>query len=199
MVKKIAITGGIGSGKSCVLKIIQRLGNATFSCDEIYKDVITQSEYIQKVAEKFPLVVENGNINRKKLGKIVFSDSKARKQLNDIAHPLIMFNLCKNMESVNTPFVFAEVPLLFEGGYERLFDGIIVVQRGEEDRIKSVCLRDALTEDEVRVRIHAQKDLDVWLKAKKDIPVWFIKNEGDIQSLEERVGELLKNIRKNLT
>ena len=73
--KKIAITGGIGSGKSTVARIIKERGFPVFSCDEIYKDVIKSAEYIEKIAQIFPNAVKNNIIDRQTLAKIVFSDS----------------------------------------------------------------------------------------------------------------------------
>lgn len=199
MDKRIAITGGIGSGKSYVLQILGKLGFATFSCDEIYKDVIKDDKYTQKIAEIFPTVVENGSINRKKLAEIVFNDEKRRKKLNDIAHPFIMSRLYALMDDTKSVLKFAEVPLLFEGGFEKGFDGIIVVQRAENDRIQAVCARDGLTQKEVESRIKSQIAINNWLQTKQTVPVWIIDNDKDKKALEENIAQTLLQIQKRLS
>ena len=199
MDKRIAITGGIGSGKSYVLQTLDKLGFATFSCDEIYKDVIKDAKYTQKIAEIFPVVVENGSINRKKLAEIVFNDEKCRKKLNDIAHPFIMSRLYALMDDTKSALKFAEVPLLFEGGFEKDFDGIIVVQRAENDRIQAVCARDGLTQKEVESRIKSQIAINNWLQTKQTVPVWIIDNDKDKKALEENIAQTLLQIQKRLS
>ena len=90
---KIAITGGIGSGKSVVVTLLKESGYAVFSCDEIYKEIILSRKYVQKIEELFPEAVVNGQIDRKKLGEIVFADEEKRKHLNTLSHPIIMQSL----------------------------------------------------------------------------------------------------------
>ena len=92
MKKKIAITGGIGSGKSEAIKIIKELGFPVFSCDEIYKEIIFSKEYVQRIEENFPTCVKNGIIDRKELSAIVFANREKRDLLNSLSHPLIMEN-----------------------------------------------------------------------------------------------------------
>ena len=90
---RIAITGGIGSGKSQCLNILNKLGYKTFSCDEIYAELKDGEEYVAKIKTIFPQVIENGKINNQKLSKIVFSNEAELKKLNQIAHPIIMKEL----------------------------------------------------------------------------------------------------------
>ena len=97
MKKKIAITGGIGSGKSTALQIIKELGFAVYSCDTIYLEVLEDKDYIDEVKRCFPNAVEGNVIDKKRLSSIVFFDKCAREQLNKLAHPRIMKNLQKKM------------------------------------------------------------------------------------------------------
>ena len=76
MVKKIAITGGIGSGKSLVLECIKELGYPVFSCDMIYKELLQTPKFARKIAELFPSCVKNNEIDRKELGNIVFNNKE---------------------------------------------------------------------------------------------------------------------------
>ena len=191
MVKKIAITGGIGSGKSTVLKILKDEGFSVFSCDEIYKEILSDKEYIQKICLAFPSVIENNAINKKKLADIIFNNKEKRALLDSIAHPLIMGRLREKMSQENG-LVFAEVPLLFESGYEHMFDGVIVVQRSINDRIHAVAARDKLGENEVISRINSQYNYDM-------LEMDATKNEGFIQILYNNQSiEDLKNRLKNI-
>lgn len=156
MALKIAITGGIGSGKSAALACVREMGYTAFSCDEIYKEIILTPAYVQKVQAIFPSCVVDGKINRKALSDIVFSDEKSREKLNGIAHPMIMERLEFLMNSGENSLVFAEVPLLFEGGYEGLFDKIIVIVRDYEARIQDVMRRDGTDKISVIKRMQAQ-------------------------------------------
>ncbi len=158
MPKKIAVTGGIGSGKSTAINCLKEMGYAVFSCDEIYKELILSSEYIQKIKEAFPSVVLNGIIDRKLLSDIVFRHPNRRRTLNDIAHPLIMDRLFEYMNSCPNELVFAEVPLLFEGNFENKFDAVIVIYRDIETRIKAIQTRDGLSKEAAVERIRSQFD-----------------------------------------
>ncbi len=157
---KIAVTGGIGSGKSAVLKYISQAGYPTFSCDELYKEILSSPGYIKKIAERFPICITNGQIDKSKLATIVFKDKKERDALNAIAHPMVMKALYERMEECDNVLVFAEVPLLFEGEFQSQFDRVIVVLRNKAERISSLMLRDGLLLQEVEDRILAQFDYD---------------------------------------
>ncbi len=194
--KKIAITGGIGSGKSTVLQLLKEMGYPVFSCDELYREVIRSQLYIQKIADIFPAVIENGEINRKRLAAEVFSDKKKREKLNATAHPLIMRQLMKKMDVIENKFVFAEVPLLFEGNYECLFDAVIVVQRKIEDRIRFVCLRDGLTEQQAKERIAAQFDYHAVESHPKfkQCNAYILLNETEKEALTIPLKKIISNI-----
>ena len=192
MKKKIAITGGIGSGKSTVLHILGEMGYPIFSCDEIYREIIDAPEYIQKISAAFPECIKEGKIDRKLLSNIVFENCETLAKLNAIAHPLIMQRLLEKMDNCASEKVFAEVPLLFEGNYENLFDKVIVIYRNKDKRIESVVNRDQISSGSVKKRISTQFDYDDEKNKNllKNCNVIFIENEGDLPSL--------KNIIKNL-
>ncbi len=194
--QKIAITGGIGSGKSEVGKIVKRAGFPLFSCDEIYGEVILTSEYIERIKELFPSAFQNGQIDRKRLASIVFSDESALKKLNEASHPLIMKTLYERMEKAEGKYVFAEVPLLFEGGFEKDFDRVLIVMRSKEKRVRAVQERDGLSEAEVLRRMNGQFDYD--LNAGMLSRLYFqIFNDGTKEELEKNVLEWLACFCKN--
>ena len=188
---KIAVTGGIGSGKSSVTKIIREKGFSVFFCDEINKQLLTNKDYINRIEKIFPEAVEGGKIIKSRLAEIVFSDETALKKLNSVSHPLIMNELNRQMNS-RKGLVFAEVPLLFEGGYENLFHKIIVVCREKEQRILSVMQRDHSDREAVLSRISRQYDYS------QPIPgsVIFLNNDSTISELENKVVDLLNEFCK---
>ena len=129
---KIAITGGIGSGKSTVLEIIRGEGFPVYSCDEIYSQLLNGAGLTAEIGKAFNDVVdENGKLDRKKLGALVFSNAAELEKLNNITHPKIFKAVFEKMQ--DKEISFCEVPLLFESGYEKYFDNVIVVMRDENE------------------------------------------------------------------
>ena len=196
MAKKIAITGGIGSGKSAAAQYIQSLGFPVFSCDEIYKQLIKTEEYIASVASLFPEAIINSAIDKRKLSEIVFFDNTKRNALNNLAHPLIMKTLYAHMENCEEPFVFAEVPLLFEGNFEKDFDFVFVIQRNLDERISAVVSRDNISEENVKQRIAAQFDYTNTSNIKlQQTNVITIFNHSSKEDLFEKIKTILSNFK----
>ena len=157
---KIAVTGGIGSGKSTVAELLRSKGLPVFSCDEIYHKLIKQKDYLAAIEARFPNTTKDGKLLKEKLSQIVFTDKDALEALNSITHPLIIKELEKEMEEVQAPFVFAEVPLLFEGKFDSRFDRILVVLREKHSRIHAIMKRDRLKETCIIARMNNQFDYD---------------------------------------
>ncbi len=197
--KRIAITGGIGSGKSTIVALLRKMNYAVFSCDEIYAELVKSKAYIEKIQTLFPAVVKNGAIDKQCLAEIVFSNVKNRKKLNEIAHPLIMQTLFKRMDECDG-VVFAEVPLLFEGNYQSQFDGIIVVVRDSQKRLEAIMERDCISETQAKQRLDAQFDYDSPLA--KEIfsknQTFLLDNNLSQNKLTEKVLEILQKLRLSL-
>ena len=188
--KKIAVTGGIGSGKSTVMKIIAGKGYPIFSCDEIYSQLTSDSDFLNILRHSFgDILNSDGTLDRKKLSEIVFNNPAKLAELDKITHPAIykeMFRMADEAGGI----CFCEVPLLFESGAESLFDGVIIVMRNEEQRIKSVTARDKLPEQDVKKRILNQFDYD-----SADFAMYYvIHNNGDLSELEWQTEEIIKKI-----
>ncbi len=181
--KRIAVTGGIGSGKSTLLSILKEFGYPVFSCDEIYRELRKEPSYLALLGEAFPDCMQGDRFDFAALSKKVFSDEAALKKLNALSHPLIMERLLRRMQGVS----FAEVPLLYEGGFESLFDGVLVVVRDKAARISSVMARDSLSEAEILARIRNQID-ESDLKDKDCV---FIVNDGNIADLKKKTRDAL--------
>ena len=187
--KKVAITGGIGSGKSTILKILRDEGYVTFSCDEIYKELIFDELYIKTIALHFPEAVENNTINKQKLAELVFSCNEKRRLLDSIAHPLIMERLEEKILQSKSNIVFAEVPLLFEGGYHTKFDEIIVAKREKKDRVRAVLQRDKTDEKSVLSKMDAQFNYDSYEGELflKNIDAKILYNNQSIENLKKQL------------
>lgn len=186
---KIAVTGGIGSGKSTVCEIIKKYGFPVYSCDQIYSELLNSSDFLKKIENEFGGVLNSdGSLNRKALSAAVFNNESALKKLNTITHPEIISAAFKKMEG--SSIAFLEVPLLFENGLEDLFDGAIVVLRGIEDRINSVISRSNLTRDEVLLRINSQYNYN-----KLDFTKYYvIHNCGNFEDLDCKTRQILTKI-----
>ncbi len=199
--KKIAITGGIGSGKSIACKYIETIGYPVFSCDGIYKEIINTPAYVAAIAERFPAAAVKDKIDRKKLSAIVFNDENALKKLNQISHPLVMRVLDEKMNAQSSDLVFAEVPLLFEGGFENQFDHILVITRNKEMRIRDIVQRDGLSVLDAEKRISSQFDYD-GLQAQKyfqEKKAYRIENDGSIFQLNEKVRAFIDRLKREYT
>ena len=186
---KIAVTGGIGSGKSVVCDYIKKQGYPVFSCDSVYSELLTSAEFLKKINDEFGGVLKNdGSLNRQALSEAVFNNEAALKKLNSITHPEIMSAALKKMDGMRLAFL--EVPLLFENGLENLFDGVIVVLRDKEDRISSVMARDKTDREHVLLRINKQFDYK-----KFDFTKYYvIHNCGNLADLEQKTLTTLQKI-----
>ena len=191
--KKIAVTGGIGSGKSTVAEYIREEGFPVFSCDQINAELWQNKEYLDGIEKIFP---ELGEPDKKRIAERVFSDKDALGRLNAYAHPKIMDELKRRMEETDSSLVFAEVPLLFEGGYERDFDKTVIVLRKEDFRIAAAASRDGLPPESIRSRIENQFAYDRLLPADNRI---FLENDGSLADLKRKDRLLLTSLgKKNL-
>lgn len=188
---KIAITGGIGSGKTKVCELIKDKGFAVFSCDKIYGDLLKDGNFLNELSENFgSVILPDGNLDRRGLAEIVFNDNSALKKLNGITHSRIMNEAFSLMNGEKLSFL--EVPLLFENGFEGLFDGVIVVLRDRQQRIESVIKRDNTDRKSVDLRINRQFNYDNYDFTK----YYVIHNDENIDKLEQNVKETLNIITK---
>lgn len=192
--KKIAITGGIGSGKSTVSEIIRKMGYVVVSADKVYSELLLNEDFVKEICELMNIspIEKDGRItiDRKALSALVFSDKTQLSRLNDFTHPRIMDEIFRRSEGVE-PLFFAEVPLLFERGYETEFDNVFVVRRQLDLRLSATAKRDGKTEAEIRKVIDNQFDYEGNKLGYKSI---IIENNGTIQELETEVSEAVKRL-----
>ncbi len=191
---KIAITGGIGSGKTALVNLIKKMGYAVFSCDEICGGLYKKRKVLKKIKSLFPTAIKGKlflKADKKEISRLTFADEKKNQSLKELLHPLIMESLIKNMDK-KEGLIFAEVPLLFEGGFEKDFDRVIVVKRDREKRIDGVNKRSNLTREETENIMLSQVDYD-----SLDLsPYIVVENDGSLEDLKEKVVSMIKEILK---
>lgn len=160
-IMRIAITGGIGSGKTFVANYIKSKGYKIIDTDYIAKELMVKGESNYLNILKYfgsDILDANGEIDRFRLRNIIFHDDKKRKLLNNVTHPNIMKKAMA--ESAGTDIFFIEVPLLFEENLESFFDQAWVVDCSEKTQIERVCARSNLSQDEVLGIIRCQMQRD---------------------------------------
>lgn len=186
----IGLTGGIATGKSTVANLLAKRGAVLIDLDRIAREIVEPGQpALALVAERFGQAVlrEDGSLDRKKLGAIVFADANERKALEAITHPRIRAVMKERMEqherSAPDTLVVVDVPLLYESGLERYFDQIMVVYVPRELQLQRLMKRDGISEDDARKRLAAQMDIEE-KKARADI---VIDNSRDELRLAEQI------------
>ena len=159
--KRVALTGGIATGKSHVRAEFERLGVPTIDADTLAREAVARgSPGLAAIVARFgpDIVNTKGALDRRKLGAIAFSDPAARHDLEQIIHPIVRARTDEWFARLNAgqPFAIADIPLLYETGRERDFDEVIVTACDDETQIRRVMHRDSVTEQEARQRVAAQ-------------------------------------------
>ncbi len=172
----IGITGGTGCGKTTLLQCIRQQGGVVLDCDEIYHRLLQEDEaLLASIEGRFPGVVEQGQLQRKKLGNIVFSDEKALRDLNKITHKAVKAEVVRLLP--DTPSLVAIDAIgLFEGGLAELCQVTVAVTAPKEDRVQRLMARDGIGEEYARKRIDAQRSNEAF-SALCDHT---LENRGDI-------------------
>ena len=186
--RKIAIIGGIGSGKSVVSSILRILGYGVYDCDSEAKKIMMDSVEVRTaIKNEFPLAYTNeGELDRPALAKIIFNDKSKLSKLNNIVHPAVRKDFCRWAEKQSRDIVFVETAILFESKMDADVDEIWNVTASEEIRIERVQKRNGFSVQQIKERIAAQSSEIV-----TDKKVVEINNNGDV-SLLSQVQNLVK-------
>ena len=153
----IGITGGSGCGKTTLLEIIREQGGLVLDCDAIYHRLLQEDPALLTAIEaRFPGVVEKGQLQRKKLGNIVFSDEKALSDLNRITHSAVKAEVLRLLER-HSGLAAIDAIGLFEGDLAELCDTTVAITAPEEARVQRLMAREGITEDYARARLAAQR------------------------------------------
>ena len=186
----IGITGGTGCGKTTLLKVIAEKGGLILDCDAIYHQLLTTDASLLKAIEnRFPGTVEDGQLQRKKLGSVVFSDESALLDLNKITHSAIKEEVLRRLES-RPKLAAIDAIALFEGGLAELCGITVVVTAPAEVRVQRLMKRDSISEDYARSRIAAQHD-EAWFRQRCD---WILENNGTEMQFREKCLAFLENL-----
>jgi len=159
--KRVALTGGIATGKSHVRAAFERLGVPTIDADTLAREAVAAgSPGLAAVIARFgaDILDANGSLDRRKLGAIAFADPLARRDLEQIIHPIVREQTDAWFASLDAgqSFAVADIPLLYETRRDSDFDDVVVTACAEETQIRRVMHRDSVTEQEARQRLAAQ-------------------------------------------
>ena len=181
---KIAVIGGIGSGKSRVMVYIKELGERVCDCDAIYRDIVSQEDYIKQIDETFG-VVKDGVIDKKRLAQIVFLDKENLNKLNALAHPLI-FQKVHKIYKEDDSNLYIEVSA-FDLSMKDFFDEIVYVKSDKSKRVERVRLRNNFQEDYILSIMSNQLSGE----EMESVADFVIINDGSLEELNEQVQHLI--------
>lgn len=189
----VGLTGGIASGKSTVAAMFENKGAVVFDTDSIAKDVVSVNEPAwQEIVANFgeEILLEDRNIDRKKLGNIVFKDTVSRDKLNSIVHPRVIEKLINETDRLkennsSTEVIVYDVPLLVESGMYNMVDAVVLVFTSPDVQKERLKKRDGLSDEEIEDRISAQLPLE----EKKRYADYTIDNGGSIKETSRQVDE----------
>jgi dephospho-CoA kinase len=190
----IGLTGGIGSGKSTVSDILKEQGIPVVDGDLIAREVVEPHRpAYDEIVRVFgaEILQQDGTLNRKRIGEIVFSDPEKLSILNRITHKEIYRVILERLESLKeagTPLVFLDVALLFETGFNQLTDWVWVVDAPDSVRVERIQKRDGLKEEEILKRIQSQMSRE--LRNKKGDLV--LDNSKSREELKAQILQELK-------
>lgn len=194
---RVALTGGIATGKSYCLSHFAELGVPVVDADKLARDaVIPGSPGLRAVAARFgpEVLAADGSLDRPALGRIVFGDTRARAALEAIIHPEVYRHIREwfaNLPS-GTRVAIADIPLVFETGHNHDFDAVVVAACNPEEQLRRVMARDGLSEREARARLAAQWPIEEKVK-RADYVVWtdrgFADTDRQIRDVHDRLKE----------
>ena len=188
----IGITGGTGSGKTTLLRLIASADGLILDCDLIYHQLLEQDAELQSaIAQRFPNAIENGKINRKLLGSIVFGEPSALAVLNKITHTAVKNEVVRQLES-KPALAAIDAIGLFEGQLDKLCDITVAVIADRSIRIDRIMNRDSLDYASAASRVEAQKSDDFYT-SRADFTVY---NNSDEEALLVQANKVLDEIRK---
>ena len=192
------LTGGIGVGKSTVANIFQESGIPVVLADDVGRQVAVKgSDGLAEIVSSFgaDILDANGELDRRKLGTLIFNNPDRRRHLEGILHPRVRAlsqELFRNLEQVGNQIVIYESALLYETQRHTEMRGVILVTASEQQRIARVRSRDGSDEEDVRKRIRAQMDEEEKLGLADHV----VDNSGDLQALHSNVSSLISELRQ---
>lgn len=186
----IGITGGTGSGKTAFLDVIRENGGMVLDCDAIYHELLTTDpSLLDAIETRFPGVVEMGQLQRKKLGAIVFNDAKALQDLNKITHRAVKEEVLRQLATTNALTAIDAIGL-FEGELDSLCDVTVAVTAPDRIRIQRLMARDGITEEYAKARISAQPSKESFIARCN----YHLENDGTLATFRNKCLAFLRQL-----
>ncbi len=186
---RVGLTGGIASGKSTVAKFFAALGVPIIDTDQVAREVVEPGQPpLERLVERFgpAILTPDGHLDRPKLREIVFTDPKARADLEALTHPAIGSAVEAWSAAAGGPYQILMIPLLVEKNLGSQLDRVLVVDCDEELQIRRLQARDGSTVEQARAILNAQTSRAARLKAAHDV----IQNDGDLSAVRDQVSAL---------
>ncbi len=192
---RVGLTGGIASGKSTVSAILTELGAVVIDADRLAREVVAKGTAgLDRVIEAFgpEILLEDGEMDRAAVGRIVFEDAEKRRLLESIVHPLV-FERYAALEAAapGDAIVVHDIPLLAESGRVADFDAVIVVDAPHETQVDRLLRDRGMTREDAEARIAAQATRE----QRRAIATYVIENTGTREDLRQRVTEVFEQLR----
>jgi dephospho-CoA kinase len=187
--KRVGLTGGVASGKSTVGEIFTALGATVIDADVLAREVVAPgTDGLAEVVKAFgeDVLTASGELDRAKMGEIVFADQAKRKTLESIIHPRVRERGAELEKAARGPIVIHEIPLLVETGQATAFDALVVVDVPVEVQVERLVKDRGLTPEEAEARIAAQATREERLAVAN----YIIDNSGTPEQLRVRVAEV---------
>lgn len=193
MARIIALSGGIGSGKSTALEFCREYGCGVISADAIVHELYADRDsdlYKQIIARFGTDVAGSDGIDRGTLGEMVMSDATARADLERMVHPAVRLEMAARISALSQKFdiVVVEIPLLFESQLHTMFAEKWLIVADEASRVERASARDGVSADDIRLRVAAQMRDD----EKRKLASHVLENNGDLEALRIQVFRLLQ-------
>jgi dephospho-CoA kinase len=191
---RVGLTGGIASGKSTVAAILEELGAVVIDADKLAREVVAKgSPGLAEVVAAFgpAVLTPDGELDRPRMGAIVFADPERLKVLESITHPRI-FELYAEREAAarDADVVVHDIPLLVESGRAEEFDAVVVVDASEDHQLERMLRDRGMSEEDARARMAAQATRE----QRRAVATYLIENTGTREALRRRVEEVYADL-----
>ena len=190
----LGLTGGIGTGKSTVAKMLRGKNIPVVDTDSISKEIIEYPEIIEKIkAEISSKIFNNENkLDRKKLSEIVFENKDKLKKLNEIMHPVILKKMWEEVEKLKKDYkiIVVDIPLLFEINMENEVDKVLLIYSSKEIQIERIMNRDGRTREEAIKIINSQMPL----YKKREKSDYIIQNNDSLEKLKKNLDKVVQKL-----
>lgn len=190
----LGLTGGIGTGKSTVAKMLREKNIPVVDTDSISKEIIEYPEIIEKIkAEISSKIFNNENkLDRKKLSEIVFENKDKLKKLNEIMHPVILKKMWEEVEKLKKDYkvIVVDIPLLFEINMENEVDKVLLIYSSKEIQIERIMNRDGRSREEAIKIINSQMPL----YKKREKSDYIIQNNDSLEKLKKNLDKVVQKL-----